>query len=225
MASKVELANIALANIHVASINSFGEASQEAQYISLFYPKVRDALFEMHDWSFIRNEKPLALLSDELFDWAYCYQYPSDCERINCLKSPVNQVQTADTGFAFRPYYYDDNPFNDEANLRLRIPYEVRMVGSNKVIGANEPDLWVDYRTSNDDPNKYSSLFFDAFCWRLGAEVAIPIIGGDVGRAERQNAFTIFNEQIKMAMAEDMNQSDRLLRGGIDESEFTLVKG
>lgn len=226
MTSKVELANIALANIRAQSINDFGEASLNAQYVRIFYPKSLKSVQTMHDWNFGNKEKPLARLSDvELFDYAYVYQYPSDCLRLNYLKSPVNKVDLADNGFVFRPEYYDTNPFNDESARRLRIPYAVKNVDGNRVIGANEPDLWIDYRAFVDDPNKYDASFIDAFTWRLGSELAIPIIGGDVGRAERQNCLAVATEMMRVAIAEDLNQNDNGMTGGIAESESILVRG
>lgn len=225
MTSKVELANIALANIRAQSINSFGEASLNGQYVRLFYPKVLKSMLTDHNWSFGRKEKPLARLSnEELFDYAYVYQYPSDCLRLNYLKSPVNKIDLADNGFVFRPEYYDNNPFNDESARRLRIPHAVRNIDGNRVIGANEPDLWIDYRAFVDDPNKYDASFIDAFTWRLGSELAIPIIGGDVGRAERQNCLAVASEMTSIAMAEDMNQNDTGMEGGIAESDFILSR-
>jgi len=225
MTSKVELANIALANIRAPSINSFTELSTEAQYVALYYPKVRNSLYEMHNWSFNNAEKALALLSNvTLFDWLYVYQYPSDCLRVNYLKSPVNKVSGTTAGFAVRPQY-DDNLYNDAVNRQLVIPYEVKLVDGVKVIGSNEPDLWIDYRSNSDDPNKYSALFLDGFSWQLGADLAIPVIGGDVGRAERKNATSIARDTLLNAIAEDLNATKRRNMGMMRESETILVRG
>lgn len=225
MTSKVELANTALAHIRAQSINSFTEASLNAQYVNLFYDQVRDSMFRDHNWNWARSEKPLALLADvDLFDFAYSYQYPSDCLRINYLKSPLNQVNSTTEGFAFRPHYYDDNPYNDLASRRLRIPYAIRNIDGNRVIGANEPDLWVDYRLSVTDPNKYDSTFRLAFPWYLAAHLAMPILGGEVGRAERGVCMQMYVEAIKASMADDMNEEDSGIKGGIEESEFILAR-
>lgn len=225
MASKVELANTALANIRAPSINSFTEESTEAQYVRLFYPKVKNSMFQLHNWNFVNSEKPLVRLSNvTLFDWGYVYQYPADCVRINYLKSPVNQVLTPEVGYALRPQY-DDNLYNDDENRQLIVPYEVKIINNVRVIGTNVPDLWIDYRIDTDDPNKYPPLFYDAFTWQLGADLAIPIIGGDVGRAERKNATSIARETLMNAIADDLNETKQRNSGKMRESDLILIRG
>lgn len=222
MTDKVEICNLALGNIRAQSINSLTENSINAQYCKLYYDTVRQALLRAHDWNFAHSEKAMALLSStELFSFAYVYQYPSDCLKINYLKHPLNQVGTTSEGFAFRPDYYDDNPLNDLASRRLRIPYETRTVAGNRVIGANEPDLWIDYTADMDDPNKYDALFVITLSWYLSSMLAIPVIGGEAGREERKVASMIYNDTFNSAVAEDLNENNL---GAAPESEHILAR-
>jgi len=106
----------------------------------------------------------------------------------------------------------------------LRIPYAIRNIDGVKVIGANQPDLWLDYQISVTDPNKYDSLFILAFPWYLASHLAMPIIGGEVGRADREACLQIYTETLRNSMAADMNEQDHGVNGGIQESEFILQR-
>jgi len=215
MTSQVEICNLALSNIRVGSINSIDEASVSAQYCKLKYDIVLDSVLRGAPWNFARKQTALALNTDELFDWAYCYQYPSDCLRINRLKSRHDRLTQAETGYAIRPEYYDQQYLQQSRNRKIK--YAVMNASGNKVIGANEAELWIDYLIRVTDPNKYDSSFILAFAWYLTAEIAVPIIGGDNGRAERAAAFQMYKATIAEAMAMDANEQEN---GPEKESEF-----
>ena len=83
MASEIEICNLALGNIRAGSINSFTEGSIQAQQCNLKYSIIRDRCLREIVWSFNRKIEALATLSSvTIFNWAYAYQYPSDCLKI-----------------------------------------------------------------------------------------------------------------------------------------------
>lgn len=221
MTSQVEICNIALSNIRAQSINSIDEAGVNAQYCKLKYEFLRKFMLRSSPWNFARKQAVLAALTDELFDWVYAYQYPSDCLRINKLMSSTDRLSQSSDGNAVRPEYYDNNPLNDYANRRKSVEYAVMNFENNKVIGANESELWIDYQIDIADPNKFDDSFIMAFSWYLSAEIAVPIIGGDNGRAERSNALKIYQATLADAMAMDSNEQNN---GDMPESELILAR-
>jgi len=221
MTSQVEICNIALSNIRAKSINNINEASVNAQYCKLKYDLVLDFMLRSSPWNFAKKQTALALLESELFGWIYAYQYPTDCLRINRLMSAVDQLALSDDGYAFRPDYYSHDPLLDHANHRVAVKYEVLTFSNNKVIGVNQPEVWVDYQFSVTDPNEYDSSFIMAFAWYLAAEIAVPVIGGDNGRAERGAALQMYKATLAEAMAMDSNEQNN---GPPRESEFILTR-
>lgn len=222
MASQVDVCNLALANIHAKSINSLSDSSPEAQYCKLKFDVVLRLVMRNAQWNFTHKQVPLALLEDELFSWFYTYQYPSDCLKINYLLSEANKITKTETGNAIRPEYYGYNNAYDYYNSRqYKVPFEIINTAGNKVIGSNEPDLWVDYQINEQDPNKWDPAFLMAFQWYLAAEIAVPILGGDSGRAHRQDALTMYSVLIKDAMATDANEQ---YNGRERESDLILAR-
>lgn len=222
MASKIDICNQALARIRSQPINSLTESSLQAQYCVLFYKSSLEFMLRDSPWSFAKKQIALAPVSDELFSWVYTYQYPSDCLNISRLMSAANKLSTSSSGNAIRPDYYDDNPLNDYASRTLQIPFEVLNSSNNLVIGANEPDLWIEYNIYVDDPNKFDSQFINAFTWYLASEIAVPIIGGDTGRAARNDALKMY--QLTLNSANSSNSNERY-NGSARESDFILSRG
>lgn len=207
MASEVEVCNLALANIRAASINDLNESSLQAQICKLKYPFCRDFMLENAPWNFAHRLKPLSVLTDEIFNWAYVYQYPSDCLRINHLVLNFQEVEQQQPGFRSR--FYD--PLFPKPDLSKQVKYQVYNIGTgtsgNKVIAANETELRIDYRAKIEDPNKFSFEFIMALSHFLAAEIAIPIVGGEMGRQFRSDSIQLYQEYIDAAMQSDLNES------------------
>lgn len=223
MASKVEICNLALANIRAQSINDINEASIQAQMCKLKYDFVLDFMLRDVPWNFAKKQIPLALLTDDLFSWVYAYQYPSDCLRVRRLMSTVNQVTETEPGFVYRPEYYNNNPLDYLSSNTVRIPYEIINSSDNLVLGANDADLWIEYTVKVIDPNKYDSQFIMAFAWYLAAEIAMPIIGGENGDAQRRNALQMYARTVSEATALNANERDE--NPVALESDFILTRG
>jgi len=196
MASEVGICNLALSNIRAGSINSFDEASSQAQLCRLKYPVLRDQALEDAPWQFSHRLIALALLTDEVHGWTYVYQYPNDCLRINKLIGDV--VLPTDT----------------------KIPYEIFNIGDNKVIVSNEANLRIDYRAKVADPNLFTNQFVIALSHLLGGELAIPIAGVDKGRSLRQDEFKLYNAYLSAATAGNSNEQ----YSSMQESEFITVR-
>jgi hypothetical protein len=203
MASEVEICNLALGNIRAGSINSFTESSLQAQQCKLKYPYLRDMLLEDVPWNFAHKVDTLALLTDDLFNWVYAYQYPSDCLHINRLI--LNFEEFGDTGDGVTRTRHIEEIYTPD--LDAQVKYEIQNVDGNRIIAANEPGLRVSYRKRITDPNLFSTLFIQTLSYLLASELAIPIVGGtDVGRQLRADSFKIYQAYLSEATASTKNE-------------------
>jgi len=204
MASEIEICNLALGNIRAGSINSFTEGSIQAQQCNLKYSIIRDRCLREIVWSFNRKIEALATLSSvTIFNWAYAYQYPSDCLKIRRLIDTHEETSTDSTGNISRTRNLDELPLRHE---RAQIPYEVFNVSNNKVIGANQDQLRIEYAAKVEDPNLFSDDFILAMSHLLGAELAIPIVGAEIGRALRRDSLQMYQSYMNDAISDDMNE-------------------
>ena len=203
MASEVEVCNLALANIRAGSINSLAGTSQQAQICKLKYPFVRDQVLNDLPWQFAHKLKPLELTTDEIFNWANAYQYPADCMQINRLVGPFEETKSDESEVISRLIEED---LRARRELRAQITYEIFNIDDNRVIGTNEPDLRVDYRAEITDPNLFSPPFIMALSHLLASEIAIPIVGAEMGMKLRIDSLQIYTNYIASAMASDMNE-------------------
>lgn len=218
MTTEVEICNLALSNIRSQGINSLAESSLQAQQCKLKYPIMRDMLIREHGWSFTKAVKPLALLSGStVFNWAYVYQYPSDCITID--RVIINyQLNSPTDGLAPRARFESDYYPPD---LGRQVQYKVMNIDGNKVVVSNDADLRIEYRRRETDTTLYDSMFIAALSWLLAAEVALPIVGGEAGRALRSDAMTVYQGYLASAMANDTNEGFT----PTPESEFVTVRG
>ena len=93
MASEIEICNLALSNIRAGSINSFTEGSLQAQQCNLKYSILRNRVLK-ESWGFNHKIRALSVLTTEVFNWVYAYQYPTDCLKINRLVGLIDLVPT-----------------------------------------------------------------------------------------------------------------------------------
>ena len=202
MASEVEICNLGLSNIRGGSINSLDEGSLQAQQCKLKYPILRDRCLTELPWSFNRKIKALSLLTTEIFNWAYAYQYPTDCLKVHRLVGAHEELANADADVVSRLLDSQLLPLKD---LRTQVPYEVFNFNNNKVIGTNEADLRIDYAAKITDPNLFSFDFIMAFSHLLSSELAIPVVGAEVGRQLRSDSLQLYKTYLDAAIANDLN--------------------
>lgn len=155
-------------------------------------------------WGFAHRIEPLALLDDAVygvFNWVYSYQYPDDCLFINRLI--LNYEAFSSTSGAVRPRHIEDIYHPD---LEARVPHTMVVVSNKKVIASNDPELRVSYRSRITDPNFFDEVFIQALVYLLASELAVPIVGGETGRALRQENFAIYQTYINNASALNNNE-------------------
>jgi len=220
MSSEVEICNMALSKIRAGSINSLTENSIQAQQCKLWYPYCRKFLLEDSPWGFATKIAALAVLSGEdLFNWSYVYQYPSDCLYLNRLILNYEQHGDPADGIAVRSRHLEEIYSPD---LEQQIEYRVYNVeGDNgKVIAANDADLRAEYRFNVTDPNKFSNSFVETLAAYLASKIAIPIVGAEMGRQFKKDALDEYMMLVSAATANDRNQEFQPQV----ESDFILIR-
>lgn len=217
MTSAVEIYNMALSNVRGGSINSFNDSSVQAQQGKLKYAFMRDRLLSEASWGFNHRLEPLAVLTTEIFNWAYAYAYPSGCLKINRLVNSYEELANVDADVISRLIDSQLLPIRDS---RVAVPYEIFNFNNVRTIGANETDLHVDYRVKITEPNLFSQDFILALSHLISSEIAISIVGIKEGRELRKDSLAIYNQYLNSAIANDANES----HADVPLSEFETVR-
>lgn len=217
MASEVEICNIALSNIRGGSINSLTEGTIQAQVCKLKYGILRDRCLREIPWGFNRKIKALAEVTTDIFNWAYAYQYPVDCLKIHRLIGSFEELPAGSASVIARARDSRVLPLKD---LRTQIPYEVFNFDDKKTIGADQPELRIDYVAKITDPNLFSDDFIMALSHLLSSEIAIPIVGAELGRALRNDSLQLYKQYLASAISADQN--DQYFEP--PESDFVTVR-
>lgn len=176
---KIDIANIALAHIGVASIERLDQPTEEARAIEQFYDHVRRTLLRKFYWRFAMKRTELALVSSDLKDYKYTYAYPPEALRIHRIypkgsKEPWRKCQ-----------------------------YSVYGAGSGAVIYTDVQYACLEYTANITDTSLFDELFINAFTWKLAAEIAIRL----TGKMEMaNNAIQAYNAYV--AEAEGINANE-----------------
>jgi len=217
MTSEVEICNLALSNIRAGSINSLDESSLQAQQCKLKYQFMRNRCLKEVNAGFSNKIAVLAVLTTEIFNWAYAYQYPNDCLKIRRLIGAHEELANADADVVSRLIDSQLLPLRD---LRTQIDYEVFNFDDNRVIGANESELRAGYVVKVTNPTLFTDDFVLALSHLLAAEVAIPIVGAETGRQLRSDELQLYNSYLESATSDNLNE--QYFSPG--ESEYVTIR-
>jgi hypothetical protein len=217
MSSEVEICNLALSNIRAGSINSLNEGSLQAQLCKLKYPILRDRCLREIPWQFNHKIRALATVTTDIFNWAYAYSYPVDCLKIRRLVGSYEELPAGSANVASRLLDSRVIPLKD---LRRQIPYEVFNFDDSKIIGSDQPDLRIDFAAKVTDPNLFSDDFVMALSHLVSSELAIPIVGAELGRALRNDSVQLYKQYLASAIASDQNDQYHTPA----ESDFVTIR-
>lgn len=214
MASEVEICNLALNNIRAGGINSLDDPTVQARTCKLKYPILRDQVLTDAPWQFAHKLKPLSLLTDEVFNWRYAYQYPSDCLYINYL---VPEQAGIDHSVNLR---YSSTDVRDEMTMNNRVNYEVININNNRVIVSNTPNLRIDYRANITNPNLFTTPFIMALSHLIAAEIAISVAGVEKGAPLRNQSLQIYEAYLNNAVSNNANEQST----SVQQSEYVTAR-
>jgi hypothetical protein len=168
LASVTDVCNVALSRI--------GQKTQITDYLSdtttpgdlcrLHYPLVRTSLLRSHVWNFAIRRAELAQLNTApLHEYTYQYALPDDF---------LKMVRTSweATGWSS----FDDSArwAWGDANVPYRIESSTAASGK-RVLLTSESSVKIEYVADITDPTAWDSLFTDALCFMLAAELAFPL--------------------------------------------------
>jgi len=151
-----------------------------------------------------------------VFNWVFAYQYPSDCLKLERLILDFEEVSSEDGG-ALRHRHIEDLFTPD---LERQIKHEIINIDGNKVILANEQNLRIKYAKRVTDPNLFDITFIQTFVYLLSSSLAVPVVGGDLGRGFRSDNLQLYQTFLKAAIANDKNEGFT----PTPDSEFIMIR-
>ena len=220
MASDIDIANLALGNIKARSIQSFNEASLEAQVCKQRYNLARQYLLKTNVWNFCRTVQPLAKLVDEPKEWVYAYTYPNDC--LDARHIVPNYALSTDRTIFYKFGFDYPEDFNRLKGYDQKaIPFEILLLDGVKIIGCDVDEAYLRYTKDITDVNLFDAQFIEAFAWYLASVIAIPIVGSEKGREMRKDAISIYDGIAREAAATNANER---MQERTRQSDLTLER-
>ncbi len=145
MATKMEIVNLALANLSREPIQSLSEPNPEAFQIRVHWETALASVLRDHPWGFAMRRKKLAPLAEAPVGFARAYAYPEDCiQARRTLPAAAFEVgRSAD--------------------------------GAVKAILTDVPEAALEYTTNRVPCEEFDPQFVTALAWRLAAELSLAI--------------------------------------------------
>lgn len=204
MASEVEICNLALSHLGdsatVASIDP-PEGSSQAEHCARFYPIARDALLELHDWSFATSRIALAQVTNSWPEWTYAYALPSDAAKIIAI---LASDAPADYSGAYPPATCYGGLNANQMGVYTPQPFVCETAADgNEIIFTNQINAVARFKRAVTNTARFSALFTDTLGWYLSSYLAGPVLKGDSGIATAKA-----NMQVAMGMLAQAKLAD-----------------
>ncbi len=185
MASKMDIINLALANLSREPIQSLGEPNPEAFQLKAHWDTALASVLRDHPWGFAMRRKPLAAFADSPIGFAYAYAYPEDCIQ-------ARRVIPADGAGSMRG--------------RAAFPFEIgrSLDGRHRAILTDLPGAALEYTSRQVPCEEFDPQFVVALAWRLAAELSLAI---HADPQSHQSAIAAYSMQVRQAKALDMRES------------------
>lgn len=208
MASDVDICNLALAQLgdaaKVASLNPPDQSAQ-AGHCARFYPMARDALLEMHTWSFATVRVALAAvaLPPTVSTWNYAYAIPSDVLNFLAVLDPST---TDDYSVGLQLPNTLPQVSNPGVGVYQPQAYAIENYNGVDVLLTNQQNAVLRYTAAVSDPTKFSPLFVQGLATLLASHLAGPVLKGSEGRQTQAAKLAEFMKWKEFAVESDSNQ-------------------
>ena len=156
MASKMDIVNLALANLSREPIQSLSEPNPEAFQFKIHWDTALASVLRDHPWGFAMRRKPLAALAESPIGFAFAYAYPEDC---------IQARRVLPAGYSA--------PWRRSVASQFEIGRSLD--GRHKAILTDLPGAALEYTTSRVPPEEFDPQFANALAWRLGRVYEISI--------------------------------------------------
>lgn len=191
MASRLEIANMALLHFGADPIQSFDEQTVLAVQVKAYYETVVRKALEDHPWRFATAVQQLAAdAAAARPDFSYSYQLPQDCVKV---------LGVLDDRSLGTEYFYDSSDFSDSNNkYGTRRAYQV--MGRKVCTDEVAPYLIYTARSREQD---FSGHFTMAVSYLLAHYVA-GAVTEDAGRVKY--FLDTYRQELAFARSRDSNQ-------------------
>lgn len=173
MASRLQIKNMALAELPDAPIASENEASLQARETNRFYEPCLKELLEAHEWGFANRRVALASIVNERDrEWGYAYQLPSDLGTpIGIVPDWTSIISGVTPGLSANSItsLYGDCP------QILNSEYLKDYVIEGETLYTNLENVILEYGLSSVNENVMSALFQRALVLELASRIAMPL--------------------------------------------------
>lgn len=162
--TKTDVCNMALSSIGEATITDINDNNESARLCRQFYDRARQLILRQYPWGFARRIErlPEVEVATKTKGYLYTYMYPETALFIYGVDNEPFIYDMADFN---RPYYKREN-------------FEIfNLNESTKVIGTNVARAFCDYVYDCQDPDIFDSVFVEALVHKLGADLAMPLVG------------------------------------------------
>lgn len=204
MASRLQIKNMALAELPDAPIASENESSLQARETERFYEPCLKELMEAHEWGFANKRVALAaIVNDREHEWGYAYQLPAD------LGTPIGIVPdwssivsgvTPGLSASSITSLYGDCP------QVLTSEYLKDYVIEGTTLYSHIENAILEYGTATVIESQMTALFQRALALELASRIAMPL-----GKSRELKGDLIQAAEIAKAraMADDDNRHPR----------------
>ncbi|KKN72133.1 hypothetical protein LCGC14_0414190 [marine sediment metagenome] len=184
MAAIVDICNRALSHVGRPSVSAVfpSDGSAEANQCNTHYNPLRRELLRSEEWKFATTTVTLGLhAEDPPPGWSYRYDYPADC-----LKAM--RIVHASRAKTEPPIEFD---------------IELLADGSAKTILTDFEEASLAFIWNLENPVLFDPIFEEAFTWRLGMELAVPLT-----RNEKIYQLCVTGYTISMSNAKVQNRNE-----------------
>ena len=150
MISKLDICNMALAQLGQEPIASLEQDNERARRCRLFYEPVKEEVLRTHNWAFARGTVQLALVEqNQAGTWPYVYAYPQDCLFVRKVFGASKEPQ----------------PFEESYQQDI----------CARVIGCAVDQAKAEYTRKVADESIFDPAFVKAFSLALAADLAFAL--------------------------------------------------
>lgn len=202
--SKLQIWNMAIAELPDARIDTLDEVSVAAEACADQYQPAIELLLEDHPYDFATRRLPLAqVVNDRAAEWLYAYQLPKDMAQ----PLAVLPYDTRDAGAATYRF------IGRSRSLESVEPF--RIAGA-KLYAIREAAV-LEYVTNSPTEDQFTAKFARALALELASRIVMPV-KKDQGR---QSALIQLAEVAReRAKADDMNRDRESPRDFIPEAQL-----
>ena len=182
MITKINICNLALAQLGQSPISSMEQENEKARRLKLFYAPVRDEVLRTHNWAFAGVREELVLLENDPDEQGYfTYQYPTNALFIRSV--------------------FDEN------HHRVAFEENFRPDLQRRVLRVPVSKSWVEYTGRITDESLFDPAFVKSFSLALACDLAVTLTADTQLAAQLLQKYTLSLEEARRS-----NSSENFLK-------------